>query len=205
MTNRTAGYIISAVLLCAAIPSCSIFKKRISHDPAPVTIKVNKTEKPASPVYKKSEAEILADSLVAYAKTQIGVKYRYGGSSPSGFDCSGLVVFSFSHFGIFVPRTSSAQYSSSERISASEIRTGDLVFFNGSHAGETLTPSPAYYNTAGCEVYFTLFTGDTVKVTENGYGEKDAGTYQLNAEDDDWKEKIIQRAEEIKKLEEMDG
>ena len=137
MTNRTAGYIISAVLLCAAIASCSIFKKRISHDPAPVTIKVNKTEKPASPVYKKSEAEILADSLVAYAKTQIGVKYRYGGSGPSGFDCSGLVVFSFSHFGIFVPRTSSAQYSSSERISASEIRTGDLVFFNGSHAGGT--------------------------------------------------------------------
>ncbi len=156
MRTKVAAYLLAAALLCAATTSCSIFRKNPASAPAktvrttrtttaiknkktdktlPETVKVKRTEKPASPVHKKSEAEILADSLVAYSKSYLGVKYKYAGSSPSGFDCSGFVVFVYSHFGIFVPRTSSSQYMSSEHINVSDIRPGDLAFFNGRHAG----------------------------------------------------------------------
>lgn len=68
--------------------------------------------------------------LIDYAATLLGCKYVYGGSSPSGFDCSGYVKYVFAHFGINLSRTSASQYSNSVRISKSELNVGDLVFFS---------------------------------------------------------------------------
>lgn len=68
--------------------------------------------------------------IIEYAATLLGCKYVYGGSSPSGFDCSGYVKYVFAHFGINLSRTSASQYSNSVRISKSELSPGDLVFFS---------------------------------------------------------------------------
>ena len=59
----------------------------------------------------------------------IGKRYRYGGASPSGFDCSGLVYYSFREAGIHVPRTTTQQYHQSKRIKLSQLQPGDLIFF----------------------------------------------------------------------------
>jgi cell wall-associated NlpC family hydrolase len=78
-------------------------------------------------------------AVIAIASRYFGVPYRYGGSSPRGFDCSGLVMYVFSQLGIHLPRTAGAQYGATRRVSRSEARPGDLVFFFGgggvSHVG----------------------------------------------------------------------
>jgi cell wall-associated NlpC family hydrolase len=61
---------------------------------------------------------------------QLGVPYRYGGSSPSGFDCSGLVQYSYSRVGKRVPRTTGQLWSSTKVVGRHELRAGDLLFFN---------------------------------------------------------------------------
>lgn len=68
--------------------------------------------------------------IIDYAATLLGCKYVYGGNTPSGFDCSGYVKYVFSHFGVNLSRTSASQYSNSIRISKSELKVGDLVFFS---------------------------------------------------------------------------
>jgi cell wall-associated NlpC family hydrolase len=66
----------------------------------------------------------------------LGVPYVYGGASPSGFDCSGLVMYVYAQLGISLPHYTVAQWNATEPISQSEMAPGDLVFFNGlGHVG----------------------------------------------------------------------
>jgi len=60
---------------------------------------------------------------------QVGVPYRYGGSSPAGFDCSGLVHYSYATAGISIPRTTSAQWARMTPVNDRDMRAGDLLFF----------------------------------------------------------------------------
>jgi len=64
------------------------------------------------------------------AKTMVGKPYRYGGHSPSGFDCSGLVYYSYTHAGIAVPRTTRSQLRAGMPVASKSLRVGDLVFFD---------------------------------------------------------------------------
>ena len=73
------------------------------------------------------------DSIIAYAKTFLGVPYHYGGSSPSGFDCSGFINYIFKDFGIRLSRSSYALSEFGEVILFSDIQPGDLMFFKGSN------------------------------------------------------------------------
>ena len=68
-------------------------------------------------------------AAVAIASRYFGVPYRYGGSSPRGFDCSGLVLYVYNQLGVHLPRTAQAQYGATRRVSRSQARPGDLVFF----------------------------------------------------------------------------
>jgi cell wall-associated NlpC family hydrolase len=66
----------------------------------------------------------------------LGVPYVWGGASPSGFDCSGLVMYVYAQLGISLPHYTVAQWNSTLPISSSDMQPGDLVFFNGlGHVG----------------------------------------------------------------------
>jgi len=70
------------------------------------------------------------DGIVEYAEKYLGAKYAYGGSSPSGFDCSGFACYVFEHFDVELPRTSHDQSQGGVYISKDELAPGDLVFFS---------------------------------------------------------------------------
>ncbi len=68
--------------------------------------------------------------VVASALDQIGVPYVYGGTSPAGFDCSGLVMFSYARAGISLPRSTTEMIKAGPRIGLAEAKPGDLLFFS---------------------------------------------------------------------------
>jgi cell wall-associated NlpC family hydrolase len=70
-----------------------------------------------------------AAAAVAYAYRKIGSPYVWGATGPDAFDCSGLVQAAYRAAGIQLPRTSYAQIGAGRRVSRSELRPGDLVFF----------------------------------------------------------------------------
>lgn len=84
----------------------------------------------------------VAGAVVAYAVRQLGVPYLWGGSGPNGFDCSGLTQAAYAAAGVAIPRTSEQQWLTLPRLSStSQLRPGDLVFFN---AGEFAPGLPGH-------------------------------------------------------------
>jgi murein DD-endopeptidase len=71
-----------------------------------------------------------ADRAAALAAKMVGKPYKYGGASPSGFDCSGLVQYSFRHAGIALPHNTVQQRSATRLVKVAELRRGDLLFFD---------------------------------------------------------------------------
>ena len=71
----------------------------------------------------------LADKLINFAKSFLGTRYVYGGSSPKGFDCSGFVSYVFSNFGFSLPRTADEQANVGDTVTRDSLEKGDLVFF----------------------------------------------------------------------------
>ena len=91
--------------------------------------KTTKNGKPSATT-KSATAVGNGSKLVEQAAKYLGVKYVYGGSSPSGFDCSGLVQYCCRQLGVSVNRTASAQYSNGVYVSRDNLKPGDLVFFS---------------------------------------------------------------------------
>lgn len=78
-----------------------------------------------------------AHEALVVAKRQIGDPYRYGGTGPGSFDCSGLVQYAWKKAGVKLPRVASSQYALTRtKVSWRELKPGDLMFFNGlGHVG----------------------------------------------------------------------
>ena len=70
------------------------------------------------------------EDIVALARKYLGVKYVWGGSTPDGFDCSGLVQYVFGKNGISVPRVTYNQINVGSSVQPNKLRPGDLVFFD---------------------------------------------------------------------------
>jgi peptidoglycan DL-endopeptidase CwlO len=75
-------------------------------------------------------------SVVSIAMRYLGTPYVWGGASPAGFDCSGLVMYVFAQVGVSLPHSSYAQYGMGSPVSRDQLQPGDLVFFDGlGHVG----------------------------------------------------------------------
>ena len=73
-----------------------------------------------------------AARAAAVAQKMVGTRYRYGGESPKGFDCSGLAYYAYQRAGLTIPRDSTAQQRAARAIDLSHAAAGDLLFFNTS-------------------------------------------------------------------------
>jgi peptidoglycan endopeptidase LytE len=100
---------------------------------ATVTAAVTKTESPIVPrdtaAVKSFSTDFLIEELVCTATENIGTRYRIGGTTKDGFDCSGLMYTTFGNFDIKLPRTSLEQSRTGIKISSEEAQKGDLIFF----------------------------------------------------------------------------
>lgn len=98
--------------------------------------------------------------IVSSAYSYLGVPYVWGGSTPAGFDCSGLTQYVFAENGISIPRVTTGQEYSGTMISLSQLEPGDLVFFGSRGA----THHVGIYVGGGNYIHAPQ-TGDVVKVT----------------------------------------
>jgi cell wall-associated NlpC family hydrolase len=112
--------------------------------------------------YSDSTGTATGQEIVDYAETFLGVPYVYGGPSPSGFDCSGLVYYCYTHYGYTVNRTAAGLAYSGTEASASDLQPGDVILFTssgGSYIGHT-----GIYIGDGNFIH-APHTGDVVKIS----------------------------------------
>lgn len=86
---------------------------------------------------KNNEQKVL-ESVVDFSKTLVGSPYKYGGTTPQGFDCSGFVQYVFAQKGISIPRIPIEMAKISERVELKNVKPGDLVYFKGSDKNSDL-------------------------------------------------------------------
>ena len=95
--------------------------------------------------------------VVGIAMRYLGVPYVWGGASPSGFDCSGLVMYVYAQVGISLPHNAAMMYSYGSPVSRAQLAPGDLVFFSGlGHMGIYI---------GGGQFIHAPHTGDVVKIS----------------------------------------
>jgi cell wall-associated NlpC family hydrolase len=94
---------------------------------------------------------------VGVAMQYLGTPYVWGGASPGGFDCSGLVMYAFAQVGVYLPHHAASQYNFGTPVSQDELEPGDLVFFDGlGHVGIYI---------GGGQFIHAPHTGDVVKIS----------------------------------------
>ena len=83
----------------------------------------------SSPPVPDSSARSPGAKAAAVALDQVGVRYRYGGNGPQGFDCSGLVHYAYRQAGVSVPRTTGELWDAAADVDRNDLRAGDILFF----------------------------------------------------------------------------
>ena len=80
-------------------------------------------------IINTNNSSYLVEQLINAASENLGARYRSGGSNPEGFDCSGLMFYTFSKFDFVLPRSSNEMSTLGTVLNPNEIRKGDLIFF----------------------------------------------------------------------------
>jgi cell wall-associated NlpC family hydrolase len=92
------------------------------------------------------------DSLVAFAKTLVGIPYLYASTDPlKGFDCSGFITYVFSHFNMTVPRSSVDFTNYGEEIGIEKAKPGDLILFTGTDSTIRIVGHMGIVESAGAD------------------------------------------------------
>ena len=105
-------------------------------------------------------------SIVTEAKKWVGVPYRFGGTTPKGFDCSGFIQYVFNKKGINLPRGADEQYGKGKKISINLLEPGDLVFFTTYESGVSHS---GLYLGDGYFISATTSRGVAVMTMKDGY------------------------------------
>ena len=109
---------------------------------------------------------MMTRNILKTAYSMLGVPYMFGGISPGGFDCSGFVCYVFSKAGISLPRMADLQFEAVTHVPRSNLKTGDLVFF------ETYCPGPSHvgiYVGDGKFIHASCSKGISVAEVFTGY------------------------------------
>ena len=153
-------------------------KEAAEKEAAAKAAKAAKTSKKSTKVsssdggtYTAPASSSKGQTIVNTAKKYLGVKYVYGGTTPSGFDCSGLVQYVCKAAGISVNRTAAAQFGNGKAVNKSDLQPGDLLFFS---RGGRVSHVGIYIGNG--QMIHAQQTGDVVKISsintayrKNGY------------------------------------
>ena len=115
------------LLLIFSLYSCKSSKGVVTKKPK----EANVPEVVIKDVSKTTDlkTDSLVNSIIAYAKQFDGVKYKYGGTTKKGMDCSGLITTAFKSKAIFLPRSSKYMATVGDPIDLKAVQKGDLLFF----------------------------------------------------------------------------
>jgi len=122
-------------VLMALFASCSASKSRLQteHESRLTSGKLIPTTPPLTKINTASPEELPEDkrvyNITSFALDQKGTRYKYGGTSKDGMDCSGLIFTSYLQENISLPRTSRAMSLEGDRLKLAEVNIGDLLFF----------------------------------------------------------------------------
>ncbi|MDT0304324.1 C40 family peptidase [Streptomonospora wellingtoniae] len=115
----------------------------------------------AAPDLGGDPASDQGQAAVAWALDQVGKPYVWGGVGPGGFDCSGLVMRAWQAAGVDIPRVTTDQYGAGTRVDRSELKPGDLLFYDTTDVG---SPGPA-------PSHVTMYIGDGEMVNAPSTGQ----------------------------------
>ena len=127
----------------------------------------------ARPNHEKSPNKIIVTAL-----SHRGVKYRFGGAAPTGFDCSGFVMYVYNRHGIKLPRTADKQYESGKKLKGkNDLKPGDLVFFQTYEKGASHV---GIYQGNGQFIHASTSKGVTVnRLTDTYYAKRYLGARRV--------------------------
>ncbi|WP_105071001.1 C40 family peptidase [Nonlabens arenilitoris] len=186
--KRIFFFILTSILLLGNL-SCKSSKPRIVTtkkeaakrypDRVYTPSRESKTEPVGQPIASKTPSRVdeektapVLNDAVETALSYQGTRYKYGGSTRSGMDCSGLIHVSFKEAGKSVPRTSSSLYSAASTIDFNQVEKGDLLFFatgknktRVNHVGLVVKTTPAEISF----VHSTTSRGVIVSTMNEGY------------------------------------
>ncbi|MDQ7839527.1 MAG: peptidoglycan endopeptidase [bacterium] len=131
--------------------------------------------RPARLAVLPSRGQRWATALTALATRHVGVRYRWGGTSPSGFDCSGFLYYVFGRNGVALPRTTFSMFRAGVPVPLDQIQTGDVVFF------QTLRPGPSHAGIYLGDGRFVHSSSGSGRVTITPMGHRYYGPRYLGA------------------------
>lgn len=114
------------VLTLTLLGGCSLLRDAPGGTPVPATIPPPSA---GAPPPNEVTADPRLERVAELAESLLGAPYRFGGASPQGFDCSGLVLYVHGIAGITVPRTAAGQMLAARPVVRSGLQRGDLLFF----------------------------------------------------------------------------
>lgn len=147
--NGQIGYVRSDLVALTEVPYSNYAGKGSSSSGSGSSSSSSSTSSSSSssssasaPSYENNtsyDTSSIGAQIATYAQKFVGYPYVYGGTSPSGFDCSGFVQYIYRQFGCSINRTATAQLGNGYSVSYDDLRPGDLVFFgygsSASHVG----------------------------------------------------------------------
>lgn len=125
--NGTVGYIRSDLVTLTEVPYCNHGGSNTYGGGS------SSSSSSSSSGSSSSSSSSLGEQVAATAQKYVGCPYIFGGTSPSGFDCSGFVQYIYKLYGVSLYRTADVQLNNGWSVSYGDLRPGDLVFFAGTY------------------------------------------------------------------------
>ncbi|MEM7483591.1 MAG: C40 family peptidase [Bacteroidota bacterium] len=149
-------------------------KKRTYRTPKTISVEGSKEEESIPVVKPKKEKrkDTKADNIVATAMTFSGTRYKYGGTTKKGMDCSGLLYVSLKENDIIFPRASYLMAEEGKRIKIPQVQKGDLLFFRTGKSGKRINHVGLVVDVKGDDIKFihsTTSRGVIVSSLREGY------------------------------------